>query len=106
MIKLKKMLNESQDTLTIKSDELPFLEEQISVNEYIRTFDQNVDENELKWHIDGEDRIVESLHPTDWMLQLDNELPKKIEGKIHIKEGQYHRIIRGNGELKLKIVKY
>lgn len=95
----KKSINE------IKLNKLPFSEEKLAENEYIRTFDQNVKEEELKWHRDGEDRLIESCNETDWMIQMDNNLPQKIDGKIKIKEGIYHRLIKGTNDLKLKIKK-
>lgn len=84
---------------------LPYKEQIIDSNTYIRTFDENIDPIELTWHRDNEDRIIESLNTTDWMIQFDNELPIKIEGKIHINKHQYHRLIKGTKELKIKLIK-
>jgi hypothetical protein len=82
---------------------LPF-EENIENGFNIRTFSSDINENELKWHFDEEDRIVVCEHETDWQLQIDNELPTKIEKnkKYFIPEGEYHRIIKGNGDLIVK----
>ena len=84
--------------------ELPF-NEKISGNVRERTFSENTDEMDLKWHWDEQDRIVTPLHKTDWMLQFDNELPVKlIEGKEYfIPVGVYHRVIKGTGDLQLKV---
>jgi hypothetical protein len=57
------------------------------------------------WHRDQEDRIIESIDETDWGFQLDNELPRKIEGQIFIPRGIYHRLIKGTGDLKIKLKK-
>ena len=84
--------------------DLPFKEEQISENEFIRIFTENIDINELKWHRDKEDRIIESIGETDWELQMDNEIPKKI-GKNFIPKNTYHRVIKGKGDLKIKLTK-
>lgn len=84
---------------------LPFQENKISDNEFIREFSQNTDSGELMWHRDYEDRIIESIDDTDWMIQIDNELPKKIKGKVFIPKGIYHRLIKGNGDLKIKLIK-
>ena len=43
---------------------------------------------------------------TDWMFQFDNELPFQMEGKFFIPMGVYHRVIKGSGDLKLKIKKF
>ena len=71
----------------------------------IRTFDENVDDEELKWHRDRENRLVEILESDNWYLQMDNELPIKliVGGKYFIPEGVYHRVIKGNSILKVKI---
>jgi hypothetical protein len=83
----------------------PYKEEKISENTFIRTFYQNVESGELTWHRDREDRIIEPIEETDWKFQIDNELPINIIGKIHISKGIYHRIIKGSGDLKIKLQK-
>ena len=35
----------------------PFTEDRVSSNEYIRTFNHELETDELKWHWDDEDRI-------------------------------------------------
>jgi hypothetical protein len=84
---------------------LPFKEEKISENTFIRTFYQNVESGELTWHRDREDRIIETIEETDWKFQIDNELPINISGKILVPKGVYHRIIKGRGDLKIKLQK-
>jgi hypothetical protein len=83
--------------------DLPFQQEKISDKEIIRLFSEFVDEEDLKWHFDKEDRVIEALEPTDWQIQFDNELPQLIEGKIFIKAGVYHRAIKGTKDFKIKI---
>ena len=85
--------------------ELPFKEQIVSDNVFIREFSQDTDSGEFMWHRDFEDRIIESLGCTDWMLQIDNELPSKIEGEVFIPMGIYHRLIKGTGNLKIKLKK-
>lgn len=84
----------------------PFIEEK-SGDFYNRTFLSSLNENELKWHFDEQDRIVTCEEETDWLFQLDNQLPVKIEKNksIFIPEGEYHRIIKGTNDLTLKIKK-
>lgn len=84
---------------------LPFNEEKLSDNTFIRTFYQDVDSGDLYWHRDFEDRIIEPLEENDWKFQLDNELPIDIKGEIFIPKGIYHRIIKGSGNLKIKLKK-
>lgn len=83
---------------------LPFKENKISKNTFIREFTQDTDSGEFMWHRDREDRIIESAE-TDWKIQIDNELPKKIEGEVFIPMGVYHRLIKGTGDLKIKLQK-
>ena len=84
---------------------LPFQETKISDNTFIREFSQDTDSGEFMWHRDFESRIIESIGDTDWLVQLDDELPKKIEGEILIPMGIYHRLIKGTGDLKIKLIK-
>lgn len=71
----------------------------------IRTFLEDVQEFELVWHRDKEDRFVKPLHTTDWKFQLDNDIPRTIENEIFIPKETYHRLIKGNGNLKVSIKK-
>ena len=81
-----------------------FLEENYNGNIY-RTFPQDTKSDELIWHQDKEDRIVEAVDKTDWLFQMDNQLPIKIEGEIFIPKNTFHRIIKGTGDLKVKVIK-
>ena len=84
---------------------LPFQETKLSDNEFIREFKQDTDSGEFMWHRDRESRIIEPINETDWLIQLDDELPKKIEGKVFIPMGAYHRLIKGTGDLKINLTK-
>jgi hypothetical protein len=83
----------------------PFEEEKESENIYIRIFSKDIDEYELKWHWDEQDRIIESLEKTDWEFQFDNELPISFDREIFIPKGVIHRIIKGSNDLKLRVIK-
>jgi hypothetical protein len=85
---------------------LPFIEKKEVDNVFIRIFSSSTEEESLLWHRDREDRIIESLEETDWMFQLDNQLPQKIEGQIFIPKEIYHRLIKGSGDLKIKLIKF
>lgn len=78
-----------------------FLEE----NEVIRTFDEQIDADDLKWHRDNEDRIVVAVKETDWLFQRENELPQKLNKEVYIPKGQWHRTIKGSGNLIIKVKK-
>jgi hypothetical protein len=83
-----------------------FKELKESEDTYIRIFFKDVDEYELKWHWDEEDRTVEVIGQTNWEFQFDNELPIKIDKPIFIPKGSMHRIIKGDEDLMLKITKH
>jgi len=85
-------------------EKFPFEQETIG-NIKLRTFFPDIDDEELKWHRDRENRLVEILEGNDWYLQMDNELPIKliVGEKYYIPEGVYHRVIKGNGVLKILI---
>lgn len=70
-----------------------------------RLFSQKIDESELMWHRDEEDREIISILKTDWKIQLENELPTDLNSSVKIKAGEWHRLIKGNGNLEIKIVK-
>lgn len=72
----------------------------------VRQFSQNLDPIELKWHRDNETREIISEKSTDWMIQLDNALPTSLNNTVTIRKHEWHRLIKGSGELTLKIKKY
>jgi hypothetical protein len=49
--------------------------------------------------------MIESIEKTNWTIQLDNQLPKEINSPTFIPMGVYHRLIKGDGDLKLKLIK-
>ena len=55
--------------------------------------------------MDDEDRLIEPLHETNWMFQLEDQLPVPLNQPIFIKRHQWHRLIKGKGSLTLKITK-
>lgn len=74
-----------------------------------RVFTQSTPEEEFVWHRDQEDRSINLLQEeTDWMFQYDNELPIKITSgsTLFVPKDMYHRLIKGTGDLHLKITKY
>jgi hypothetical protein len=85
-------------------NDLPF-NETLSNKKRIRIFNENVDDDELKWHRDRENRMVKVIQSNGWELQMDDELPKLMNNgdTFIIPEGVYHRIIKGVGDLKVEI---
>lgn len=83
----------------------PFKETKLGNNQYIREFEDYVDSEELEWHRDREDRIVEIVQNDNWEFQMDNELPVVMTGSFFVPKETYHRIIKGSGKLIVKITK-
>jgi len=112
----KKRLKRGLDYITDKKEKskektkrqtesyLPF-DEYVEEGYHIRTFYDDTDDMELVWHRDREDRIVESVGKTDWMIQLDNEIPVPLTERTYIPKETYHRVIKGNGDLTVKVKK-
>ena len=73
----------------------------------IRTFSKDVNPEELIWHSDKENRKITILEGEGWSFQRDNELPMKLSkgDRLHIPEGQIHRIHKGITDLVIKIDK-
>jgi hypothetical protein len=84
---------------------LPFKETKLEENTFIREFKQDTDSGEFTWHRDRESRIVQSIERTDWLVQIDDELPKSLNEEVFIPIGAWHRIIKGSGDLKIKLKK-
>jgi hypothetical protein len=85
---------------------LPFKEENISKSIKIREFSKDVISEELEWHQDEESRWVISLNETDWMIQLDNKKPQSLNEGVYINQLEWHRLIKGSENLKVKIIKF
>ena len=85
---------------------LPFIEKSVGNNQYIREFSSDVDTHELEWHIDREDRTIEVIENNNWHFQLDNNLPQLLKETIFISKETYHRVIKGTGNLKVRITKH
>lgn len=83
----------------------PYKDIEITDKYIIREFDENIDPIELMWHRDDENRTVEIIGNTDWQLQLENQLPTSLNTPIFIPRHTWHRAIKGNGTLRVKIHK-
>ena len=80
-------------------------ENSIYKNVFTRVFKENVKDKQLIWHKDRKDRVVKVIYGTGWKLQYDNKLPIELEvgQNYHIKKEEFHRLLKGNSELKLEI---
>lgn len=71
-----------------------------------RKFKQDIPESELVWHRDRRDRKVQVIGQTDWMFQLEDEIPQQLKDVIFIPKDTYHRVIKGTGELNILIQEF
>jgi hypothetical protein len=87
--------------------DFPFIEEHIKENIFLREFKESVESEELKWHMDQEDKEVKIIESNGWKLQLDNQLPILLEeGKTYfIEKYNFHRVIKGSGNLIVEVKK-
>lgn len=71
----------------------------------IRTFDSNINKDELVWHRDKRDREITVLNGDEWKIQFEDKIPEKlIKGKLYkIKAMEYHRLLKGKKGLTLRI---
>jgi len=89
----------------MKSD-VPYKEKKIDNVTYQRVFESTINTDEIIWHKDREDRIVEVIkNDGNWLFQMDNDLPQPLQGKIFIPKEKYHRTIKGHGDLILNVTK-
>jgi quercetin dioxygenase-like cupin family protein len=80
---------------------------QLQENSFFRVFELNeLDDDELHWHRDHNDREVYVVCGKGWKFQKENKMPiELIEGDvININKMDYHRLIKGKTNLILKIV--
>lgn len=83
----------------------PYIDSIESDASVIRVFDQNIDPIELKWHRDLEDRRITVLEGSGWYYQKEDELPIELSPgtDIFIRALEWHRVIKGADNLKIKI---
>jgi hypothetical protein len=84
---------------------MPYVDKKLNNREILRTFGKNVLSEELVWHRDRNNRIVEVLEGEGWEIQLEDRLPELLEkGREYVIPAYtFHRIKRGTTDLKLRI---
>ena len=85
--------------------ELPFQETHITGTSSLRVFSTDLDQTDLVWHRDPETRIIEAVGDTDWKVQLEGGLPQSLTVPVTVPVGEWHRLVKGAGEVTLKITK-
>ena len=84
----------------------PYKDKMISENKRIRLFEHAaIDKNDLEWHRDEKDRLVEVIEANGWKFQYDDKLPVALnEGdQLFIPKEEFHRTIKGHGDLVVEI---
>jgi len=83
----------------------PYEQKNLNNGVFLRTFSRDVLSEELVWHRDHNDRIVEVLDGENWEIQFENQLPQtlKVGEEYVIPAYTYHRIKRGTTDLVVKI---
>jgi len=99
------MQNYSDLNQTSEDSGKPYKDLEVTDEYILREFSENIDPIELMWHRDDEDRTIEIIGETDWQIQLDDKLPSSLNERIFIPRHEWHRVIKGTGNLQLKIYK-
>lgn len=86
-------------------EQVPYENIEVTDKYIIRKFFHNTNSEELLWHRDRENRLIEHISGKNWRFQYDNELPIPIEPNhfIDIPSGCWHRIHCGSDDLIIKI---
>ena len=84
----------------------PYTDIKENKNTVSRLFPSWIKPNQLKWHMDDEDRTIVAVNNTNWQFQLEDQLPVPLNEPIFIKRHQWHRLIKGDGHLILSITKH
>lgn len=85
---------------------VPYTDTPVSEGVWIREFNINsTDYSQYVWHRDREGRVITVLEGSGWSFQFDNELPNfiNINEVIEIPKLEYHRLIPGKTNLKIRI---
>lgn len=84
----------------------PFEEKKINDRLLLREFSNTHVSNDQMWHRDKENRTIIVVESGGWSFQKDNDLPMQLtEGDvITIKKEEWHRVIKGEGNLVVKVI--
>lgn len=83
----------------------PYIEKLLNESTRVRLFSSDTPEVDLIWHRDRQNRVVEVIHSNGWMFQRDDSVPALLSSGdiLEIARNEWHRVIKGNGDLILKI---
>lgn len=88
-----------------RSSGKPYVDFKMMNGDTLRLFRKEICEEDLIWHRDLHDRDVKVEDCVGWKFQLDNELPVdlNIGDRFRIPKMTYHRVIKGDSDLLLRI---
>ena len=67
---------------------------------------EDTHQSELIWHKDREDREITVEKSKDWHLQVENEVPVRLErSDLFYTRYIWHRLLMGKGKLIVEIIK-
>lgn len=71
----------------------------------VRRFTCDVNEMDLVWHRDKKRRTITVQEGQGWYIQFDNALPIQLNkgDRLVIPEMMYHRVLKGDNDLVIKI---
>ena len=83
----------------------PYKDTILNENIRVRYFEQGVSADDMVWHRDEHDRIVEVVDGEGWLFQRDNKVPQLLDigESIEISAGEWHRLIPGETDLIITI---
>lgn len=84
----------------------PYIDYELLNGDKLRAFSEETSSNDYVWHRDREDRIIYVEDCGDlWFFQEDNKEPFEIKkgDTIKIEKMVYHRLIKGDGKLVIRI---
>jgi hypothetical protein len=98
-----------EPTITIQAMTNPYTEEILEqhgtgLKFVVRRFSHDVSEEDLVWHRDTKNRTIHILEGSKWELQKEDKLPVelKVGDDYSITKMEYHRIIKGEGDLVIR----
>jgi len=85
--------------------DFPF-EQEVKDGVIFRTFNPDVETEELKWHQDLNDRKVTIIESGGWSFQMEDSLPTKLKNgdEFFIPKLAWHRVIKVESQLLVSII--
>jgi len=76
----------------------PYNDTKLTHKLFFREFSKKVDQGDLVWHKDKNNRNIRVVDGSGWYIQFENHIPRKLRvgESINIKAKTYHRILKEN----------